>query len=498
MVLQRFTFISSFKRFFWWVWESPTLMTWGSFLTRSLSAVVVLPLVLRSFSQEEITLWFMFAQVISLQLLVDMGFTPTFARLIAFAKGGAKDLYSFSEVVSNQNDSNPAPNWVLIVQIIRVMKKVYTRMTLISFGLLLTLGTYFVYAPIQKLQNQATHGWYAWGMIVFTSLFYLRTNQYSACLQGLNQVALLRRWEVLIAMGGVLSSLSVLLLNGGLLGMIIASQLWVMVGISINHWLANKMLIKEQRASNNTVFASKTAAARQSIFPIIWQTAWRSGLGVLISFGTLRFASLYIGEAFAGAASAMFLLGLRMIEIINEFAQAPLYSKLPRLAKLYAEGDKAVLIGVARQGMMRSHWIFVGTFVLASLIGDRALQIIGSKTQFPEISLWFCFGIAYFFQRFGAMHLHFFSTTNQIVWHKVNGITGCLFLLIFLGIYQINPLYSYPIALLVSSLLFYSWYCAYCAYRAFDLQFWHFEKTVALPPLIVLLLFGIFLFYFWH
>ncbi len=498
MVLQRFTFISSFKRFLWWVWESPTLMTWGSFLTRSLSAVVVLPLVLRSFSQEEITLWFMFAQVISLQLLVDMGFTPTFARLIAFAKGGAKDLHSFSEVVSNQNDSIPASNWALIAQIIKVMKKVYTHMTLISFGLLLSVGTYFVHAPIQKLQNQAIYGWYAWGMIVFTSLFYLRTNQYSACLQGLNQVALLRRWEVLIAMGGVLSSLLVLLLNGGLLGMIVASQLWVMIGISINQWLANKMLIKERDASNNVIFSSKTSLAHQSIFPIIWQTAWRSGLGVLISFGTLRFASLYIGEAFAGATSAMFLLGLRIIEIINEFAQAPLYSKLPRLAKLYAEGNRAVLIGVAKQGMMRSHWIFVGAFVLASLIGNIALQIIGSKTQFPEINLWFCFGIAYFFQRFGAMHLHLFSTTNQIVWHKVNGITGGLFLLVFLGIYQINPLYSYPIALLVSSLLFYSWYCAYRAYRAFDLHFWDFEKTVTLPPLIVLLLFGIFLFYFWH
>jgi hypothetical protein len=497
MSLQNFTSLPSLKGFFLFLWESPTLMTWGSFLTRSLSAVVVLPLVLRSFSQEEITLWFMFAQVVSLQLLVDMGFTPTFARLIAFAKGGAKDLHAFSNLVNNQTNSEKTSNWALIDQIIEVMQKVYTRMTLISFGLLLTVGTYFVYIPIQKLQNQANQGWLAWGVIVFTSLFYLRANQYSACLQGLNQVATLRRWEVLIALGGILSSLSVLLLNGGLLGMIVASQVWVVIGIGVNHWLANKMLKKERELSNITIVFQKTESY-SSIFPIIWQTAWRSGLGVLISFGTLRFASLYIGGAFAGASAAMFLLGLRIIEIINEFAQAPLYSKLPRLAKLYAEGNKAVLIGVAKQGMMRSHWIFVGTFVLASLMGDMALQLIGSKTQFPEIRLWFCFGIAYFFQRFGAMHLHFFSTTNQIVWHKVNAITGGLFLLVFFSMYQIDPLYSYPVAMLVSSLLFYSWYCAYRAYLAFDLRFWHFEKTVALPPLVILLLFGLSIFLFWN
>lgn len=495
MSLQNFTSPSSLKGFFLFLWESPTLMTWGSFLTRSLSAVVVLPLVLRSFSQEEITLWFMFAQIVSLQLLVDMGFTPTFARLIAFAKGGAKDLHSFPNISSNQHDSVKAPNWALIAQIIGVMKKVYTRMTLISFGLLLTVGTYFVYAPIQKLQSQTYQGWWAWGAIVFTSLFYLRANQYSACLQGLNQVATLRRWEVLIALGGILSSLSVLLLNGGLLGMIVASQVWVMIGIGVNYWLANRMLEKEKESSDATV-SFQNMESYSSIFPIIWQTAWRSGLGVLISFGTLRFASLYIGGAFAGASAAMFFLGLRIIEIINEFAQAPLYSKLPRLAKLYAEGNKAVLIGVAKQGMMRSHWIFVGGFVLASLVGDMALEFIGSKTQFPEIRLWFCFGIAYFFQRFGAMHLHFFSTTNQIIWHKINGITGGLFLLVFFSIYPTNPLYSYPIALLASSLLFYSWYCAYRAYRAFGLRYWHFEKTTALPPLVMLLLFGLFYFYF--
>ena len=78
--------ITRYRQTLLFLWESPTLMTWGSFLTRSLSAVLILPMVLRNFPKEEITLWFMFAQIISLQLLVDMGFTPTFSRLIAHGK----------------------------------------------------------------------------------------------------------------------------------------------------------------------------------------------------------------------------------------------------------------------------------------------------------------------------------------------------------------------------------------------------------------------------
>lgn len=461
----------SYRQTLLFLWESPTLMTWGSFLTRSLSAVLILPMVLRNFPKEEITLWFMFAQIISLQLLVDMGFTPTFSRLIAHAKG--------------QSNSR------LVAQIKSIMDKVYFRMTLISFVLLLSVGTYFVYKPINQLGNGASAGWVAWGVVVFTSLFYLRGNQYSAYLQGVNQVATLRRWEVLIALGGILSSFLVLLFDGGLLGIVVASQVWVLLGILLNQWLVKKNIYSSPSAIEQGEPIHAEPISAEQLFKNVWETAWRSGLGVLISFGTLRFASLYIGKGETSEQAAVFLFGLRIIEMINEFAQAPVYSKLPRLATLYAERNIGVMMGVAKQGMARSHLIFVGAFILASLFGDFALELIGSKTKFPESELWICLGFAYFFQRFGAMHLHLFSTTNQIIWHKVNAIAGAIFVVSFFVFYPLNPIYSYAIALLISSLGFYSWYCAYRSYKEFDLDFWTFEKNTSLLPLLLLMLYAI-------
>lgn len=463
--------ITNYRQNLLFLWESPTLMTWGSFLCRSLSAVLILPMVLRNFPEEQITLWFMFAQIISLQLLVDMGFTPTFSRLIAHAKG--------------QSNSS------LVAKIKGIMDKVYLRMTLISFALLLSIGTYFVYKPINQLGSGASAGWVAWGMVVFTSLFYLRGNQYSAYLQGISQIATLRRWEVLIALGGILSSFLVLLFDGGLLGIVIASQLWVLLGILLNRWLVKRNIYSspESNQQHEPIYAEPISV--EQLFKNVWETAWRSGLGVLISFGTLRFASLYIGKGETSEQAAVFLFGLRIIEMINEFAQAPVYSKLPRLATLYAERNIGVMMGVAKQGMARSHLIFVGAFILASLFGDFALEMIGSKTKFPESELWICLGFAYFFQRFGAMHLHLFSTTNQIIWHKVNAIAGAIFMVSFFAFYQLNPIYSYATALLISSLLFYSWYCAYRSYKEFGLQFWQFEKSVSLLPLLLLIIYAI-------
>jgi O-antigen/teichoic acid export membrane protein len=457
------------QKFFIFLWESPTLMTWGSFLTRSLAAVVVLPLVLRNFTEAQTALWFIFAQVISLQLLVDMGFTPTFSRFIAI------------------NKSNLAE----IENVRKIMKYTYLRMTLLSFFLLLSVGTYFVYNPIIRLGEYTIYGWIAWGMIVFTSLFYLRGNQYSAYLQGINQVAMLRRWEVLISLGGILSSMIVLILGGGVAGMVIASQTWVLLGILLNRWLAKNAKIESTSPPTDSQAQTNLATIT---FQTIWATAWRSGIGVLISFGTLRFASLYIAKEGNGVQVAVFLLGLRVIEMINEFAQAPLYSKLPRLSALYAKQEMGTFMGVAKQGMTRSHWIFVGGIVGAGMIGNFALQLIGSQTAFPEAQLWILLGFAYFFQRFGAMHLHLFSATNQIIWHIVNGITGAIFTLVFLISHQFLPIFSYAIALLTSSLLFYAWYCAYRSYQEFHLSFWKFEKEVSLLPFFALVIYAIFAF----
>ena len=63
-------------------------MTWSSFLARSLSLILVVPLILTHFSTEEIALWYLFSTIIGLQMLADVGFSPTFSRIIAYGVGG--------------------------------------------------------------------------------------------------------------------------------------------------------------------------------------------------------------------------------------------------------------------------------------------------------------------------------------------------------------------------------------------------------------------------
>ena len=72
--------------------HSPTFMTWFSFSAKSLSILVVLPLILGKFTTTEISLWFLFSILFCFQIIADLGFGSTFTRLISYAMAGLKNL----------------------------------------------------------------------------------------------------------------------------------------------------------------------------------------------------------------------------------------------------------------------------------------------------------------------------------------------------------------------------------------------------------------------
>ena len=446
------------RDFFVFLWNSPTLTTWGSFATRALSALV-LPLALRRLNAAETGLWNVLLFIVSLQTAIDLGFTPTFSRLIALAKG--------------YEDTRR------IVRLYNNMRRIYTWLSFVAFGLLLSAGTYYLQPFIGALSNPQ-QGWTAWVIILLVSLVYLQGNRYKAFLEGLNHVSALRRWEILTGLGTALTNLTVLLAEGGLLGLIATNQFWALIGVWRNRQLAHHL---------GNCYTQQKLPFDKALFIDVWQIAWRSGLGVVFAFGTAQISVLLFARMMPVAASASFTTGMRLLQIITEFSQAPFYSKLPRMASLYAAKKQDVLMGVARQGMQRAYWAYVLPWIGAGLIGKQSLELIGSNVQFPEPLLWVLLGIGGLLQRHGAMHLHLFTISNCIVWHIVSGITGAIFIVAALILAPHAGILAQPLATIISCLLFYNVYCSYLSYRFWHLRFWTFEQSVFLPPLLAAILY---------
>jgi hypothetical protein len=464
---------------FWqFVWHSPTLTTWGSFLSRSSAIFLVLPLALRQFSPQEMTLWNVLMFITGFQMIIDMGFTPTFTRLVAFARSGAVSLSQ----VGAAHPPLGQPNWGLVASIYRVMKTVYLRLGVAYLVVLAIFGTYYVY-PAATAQDRPAEAWGAWASILAVSFFSLRGNQTKAMIEGLGHVALLRRWEILTSLCGVLTTFLVFYFEGSILPLILASQLWVLINI----WRNYRILASLPEVAG---VASAQGPPDPGIFRQVWATAWRTGVGTLLTAGTYLLVNLqttsYLSAQARHEEAAMFTTALRIMASILDFSVAPFYSKLPRLASLYSKGEMGIFMGIARQGMLRSYWAFVVPVMLAGMLGTAALTVLGSQVAFPDLKFWLLLGIASLLQRFGAAHLQLYSLSNNIVWHKAGAGLSVLFLLVWAVALPKIGTYAYPLAGVVAVLMFYGWYCACKSYRFFGLGFWSFEPSVSFLPFILL------------
>lgn len=467
------------SRYFYRIWDSPTFMTWGSFLSKSLSLVVVLPLILTRFSTEEISLWYLFMIIIGLQMLVDIGFSPTFSRVIAYAMGGSE----ISDLKSPKNINIGRPNWVTIEEIYSTMRYIYLRLNLLWTILLITLGTLCIIRPISLMSNTFP-AWVAWGVIIAVSTMTIWGNTFNSYLQGVNQIALLRRWEMITSIGAMITSCIVLLWGGGLLGMVIAHQGWQMLNILRNLWLSR--IVENSRLKE---FSKK--GKNNHVFRAVWPSAWRSGIGVFMSYGLIQASGIIYAQVGSAASVASYLLALRLIQTVSQFSQAPFYSKLPVLARLFSESRKNELIRVAKRGMILSHWTYITGFISLGLIGEPLLRFIGSNADFPTQVLWMLLGLGFFVERYGAMHIQLYSTTNHIIWHIANGVTGIIYLIVSIAFFQFIGVYAFPVGILAGYLGFYSWYSAIHAYKAFDLKFMSFEKGTSFGPLAIILIYTI-------
>jgi uncharacterized membrane protein YdcZ (DUF606 family) len=263
-----------------------------------------------------------------------------------------------------------------------------------------------------------------------------------------------------------------------------AHQGWQFFNVVRNRWLAHAH-------DNGRLHKFDRRPKSQPVLDAVWPSTWRSGVGIFLSYGLVQASGIFYAQVGSTAGVASYLLALRLITAVSQFSQAPFYSKIPQLARLFAEDKQGELLEIAKRGMFLSHWSYLLGFLGLGLLGGPILNCIGSNAEFPSSHLWILMGLGFFAERYGAMHIQLYSSTNHIIWHIANGVTGTIYLVFSLLLFPHLGVYAFPIAMLLGYLGFYSWYAALHSYRYFQLRFMPFESRVSLPQICVILLYAI-------
>lgn len=459
------------------LWHSPTVTTWGSLLVRLSAVLVVMPVVLVRFSPADVALWQLFSAVFVLALMLDFGLSPTLARMIAYASGGAS-LADMASMRRMTPDTAPAtPNHDAAVAVLSTLRWLYPRAALGLTLLLALLGTWGMAKPVSQASDVAS-AWVAWVLVLASTGVSLWGGAYAAALQGFDRIAAMRRWEALTGLCQIACSVAALALGGNLLWLVAVYQGWAVLAA-----VRNRLLL---RGLHPELFI-QAPARDPEVLRVLWPGAWRSGLGVLMSQGIIQASGIIYSQLAPAAEVAAYLLALRLMQMLSQFSQAPFYGKLPQLARMHAAGRHQDELVLAQRGMRLAHFVLALGAVTIALAAQPLMHAIGSRTAFVPPGVWALIALAFFAERYGAMHMQLYSLTNHIVWHVANGVTGALMIGLAIAGYPRLGAYAFPAAMLAAYLGFYCIYAVRLSSRTFKIDLLRFELKTAVPSLLLLL-----------
>src|SRR5688500_6690371 len=149
------------------IWNSPSGMAWAALCARALSLVVLLRLVLRTFPAETVTVWLAFNAIAVLHSLCELGFAPTFTRLVAYAVAGV------THVPQGKSSASASPtDWDRLVKIAGTMRALFSLLTVASL-LILGLGGSLYLAPLIAATSNPHTCWLAWAVVVATLIILM-------------------------------------------------------------------------------------------------------------------------------------------------------------------------------------------------------------------------------------------------------------------------------------------------------------------------------------
>jgi len=461
-------------------WNSSTFTTWASFVSRPLNLIILTPLILTHFSENEIAIWFLFAIFINLQSLADFGFNSSLIRVYAYASGGAKTIENYQDD-KIKVDSIKKINWELIEQIYSTVSYMCFGLSLIFIFILSTLGT----ISVKNLINMSTNSneiWIAWAVIIFATGINIYGTRFSVYIKGMNRVALFMRWQTLFSMLSIITtSLSIYFFSNFLI-VVIVYQFWVIVSVIRNYILARKIHQGKLIKFNHLGFNS-------NIFQSILPAAWRTWLAQFMSFGLIQLSGIFYAQIGDVNSISSYLFSIKIMNIIKQFSNAPFYSKLPRFGKFFMLDKINQLKSEVRRSMLISHLTFVISFIFVGIFAESILLMIGSKTKFVDELLWFALGVSFWLERYGAMHFQFYALTNHVVAHIGNIVSGLIYIVLVYMFFDGYQLYSFPIAYAISYMSFYSWLGPFYSLSRFRINFFDFELKASLIPLLFIILY---------
>lgn len=439
---------------------------------KALATIGLFPFVAKWLTPTELAIWSAFLSLQSLQLVIEAGMTTVFIRTFAFARSGSDNIKGIGNQPNASSQGNQ-PDWLFFAKLERVAALLYSTTGVITTLFLVVWGSLSIWTRAAEIQSPMA-AWLSLAAVAITGGFRAYSGRYQAILYAFERITEARLAE---AAGWAICFFSTLAMLAFTRDFLLTGLTYAATQLIYSLALVplRKKFIADPPLRQQPLLLDKRLL-RQLIDPL-----WRSIFGVFLFLAVFFGTGLIISAGLPPTEAAHFLLLINLSRYVMQFAQVPFFVVIPALAYHYASSNRKEQLRLAERGMASSLWILVGGLAAIGLTADLIRQRLHIDIGQIDLKLWGAISVVTFLERHGAMHLQLYSTTNHIVWHRVNSIAAAIFLGLTAALVTRYGPWAWVTGYFCGILYYDIRSCLY-SYRTFLLPIPEFElRTSALP-----------------
>jgi O-antigen/teichoic acid export membrane protein len=417
-------------------------------LLRIGSGVLLLPLLLKTLSSQELGVYYMFLAAAQFIVVIDFGFSGTISRFVSYAMSGATSLTAYG--VSEARGTGEA-NVKLLWELLFTTRVLYRILASTSLLLLAIAGTPFMLKPVAETQHP-TFTWIAYGLSVLAAACELYSSWWNVFLASMNKVGPSNR--ILVVVYATKFGLSCILLLAG--ANLAAVPIASLTASLLQRGLSRRGCLE---VLGRTMPANASAQWKEHL-RVLWPNSWRLGLQISSSFVANSLRVLICGPVLGSVTTASLGISLQVMNIVQSVSGVWVNVKWPLNGQLRARKDLQRLQEVLWPRVWLQTSFYIAGAACVIFLGPIALKMLGTNKEMVDQSWVFLIALNGFFegqfQTWGTL----IATENRLpyLWPAVGANIGSLVLAVTLLYTTSLGVGALIIAPLLAGLIFNYWH----------------------------------------
>jgi len=402
----------------------------GATVLKVASAAILLPFILKYFSNELVGIWIIFMAITTLVVLIDFGFRPTFTRNVSYIFSGVKNLQI--QGIETTATHHLETDYGLLNGLIHSMRWFYSRGALFILILSATVGTGYIFYLLREYSGDKTEVLIAWVILCMNNTYNFYTFYYESLLMG---KGLVRKNKQIIIIGRLayLAVAIVLILCGAGLIAVVSSQI---IATIITRILSYNVFFTKSLKSK---LANAIPKNKIELIKAIYPNAVKIGLvycgSVLVMQSTVFIGSFYLNLDEIGS----FGITLQLTTLLVTLSKLYLDTFFPKIVQYYSHNDFSSIKQIYRKGKWYFFIIFITGGAMLLFLGNPVLQLIGSKTPLIPFSLLAVLLLFLLLDTQQVLASNILLAGNKVPFLKSNLITGLFSILLIFALLTIYP-----------------------------------------------------------